>query len=319
MRPPTRTPDRMLPEEGYDRQPPIVCVGWLTVLAALVLTTVHLEAQVVVSEIMYHPGHLAGTPENRSLEFIELHNTNTEAEIDISGWGFSEGVAFEFSDGTTIPAGGHLVVASDPASYPEVPNLAGPWVGRLSNSGERITLTGAGGEIIDSLKYYDEGEWASKVRDPSGPGWQWVTLADGGGHSLELISSTTPNGYGTNWGDSEAPGGTPGGANSIAADTIAPIVTGVQHSPAVPRSDEPITVTARIVSAAPAEDLTVIAQMRLPSEAPSGDDAINLITGQTQFRTLVPSGPSGPEWREPGFNDSQWTSGVRGIGYERSS
>ena len=42
-------------------------------------------------------------------------------------------------------------------------------------------------------------------------------------------------------------GGTPGAANSLADDDIAPMILDVMHAPAIPRSSDPVTVTARIV------------------------------------------------------------------------
>ena len=55
---------------------------------------------------------------------------------------------------SSIPAGGYLIVAADPAAfaakYPSVTaTVVEPWAGRLSNSGERVRLLDAFGVEVD--------------------------------------------------------------------------------------------------------------------------------------------------------------------------
>ena len=69
---------------------------------------------------------------------------------------------------------------------------------------------------------------------------------DGGGKSLELINVNVSNDVGQNWTASVPLGGTPGAVNSVASSNIAPLILDVLHSPAVPHSDEPVTVSARV-------------------------------------------------------------------------
>ena len=288
--------------------------GWLArILIVLGITLSQAHSDVVISELMYHP---AGTPEDTSLEFIELVNTDPSAAVDLSGWKFTNGVSFEFPAGTSIAAGGYLVIAANPSA-----GQLGPWEGRLSNSGERVTLTDAQGDTVDTLHYYDEGDWAHKVRNPFNlfnPGWVWETFADGGGSSLELIAATAPNEYGGAWADSTAAGGTPGSVNSVAAASIAPIITEVSHSPAVPRSDEPITVTARVVAAAPGETLTVTANLNTLSGSPSEGAQLDLVTEQSALRATVPDPSTGEDWRQIDFDDSAWRSGVGSVGFDQN-
>ena len=85
-------------------------------------------------------------------------------------------------------------------------------------------------------------------------GWEWRTGADGNGKSLELINPLMSNNYGQNWGASLVNGGTPGTANSIAATDIAPMILDVTQFPIIPRSTDPVTVTARMVDELPKGD-----------------------------------------------------------------
>src|SRR5262245_21948408 len=95
-----------------------------------------LGADVVINEIMYHPAPAA--PEDRRQEWIELFNRGPQA-VDLSGWTFSRGISFTFSN-VAIAAHGYLVVAANvPAfasRYPAVTNVVGNWTGRLANNGE---------------------------------------------------------------------------------------------------------------------------------------------------------------------------------------
>src|SRR5262245_17856722 len=90
-------------------------------------------AGVIINEVHYNP-----PDETKLEEFIELYNAG-EADVDISGWYFSDGVSFTFPRGTTIPRDGYLVVAESPPDlakrFPAVAAL-GPFEGHLSNNGE---------------------------------------------------------------------------------------------------------------------------------------------------------------------------------------
>jgi hypothetical protein len=202
---------------------------------------------VVINEIMYRSG--SG---NTLDEFIELYN-NSNQPIDLTNWQFNKGVTFTFP-AKTLNAGAYIVVAADlptfTTKYPGVANVIGPWTGRLSNSAETIQLINALGQMVDSVTYADEGDWAIRTRGPldhNHNGWIWSAAANGGGKSLELINSNMPNQYGQSWGASTVVGGTPGAANSIAAPNIAPLILNVQHVPIVPKSTDTVTVTARII------------------------------------------------------------------------
>ena len=215
------------------------------------------DAGIIISEIMYHPGHndLAFEPEPINQEYIELYNTGTSL-VDLEGWRFVDGVAIELPSGTTIGAGGYLVVAADVAAftakYPTVGNVVGGWVGKLSDSGEQIILVNSIGTVIDSVTYCDEGDWAERVLGPldyNHRGWIWSSAHDGEGESLEVVCTAISNTSGQNWKASTTGHGTPGTANSVSAVDAAPIIADAKHTPAIPGSSDPVVVTAEIIDA----------------------------------------------------------------------
>ncbi len=167
---------------------------------------------VAINEIHYNP--LPGES-----EFVELHNPGA-APIDIGGWElrgvFTPGslTGFVFDVGTSVPAGGFLlVVPLDPAAFRlayDVPGsvpVLGPYAGALDNSGERLRLLrpsarGVPADVmIDMVRFND--------RAP------WPLVADGDGRSLERISAADYGNEALNWGASRLVGGTPGRANSV--------------------------------------------------------------------------------------------------------
>jgi hypothetical protein len=210
--------------------------------------------QVLINEIMYHP--LPAVPEDPAKEWLELYNAGTNA-VDLTGWRFSKGVGFTFTN-TVLPAGGYLVVAANRAAfatnYPGVTNVVGDWTGKLRDSADTVELADALGQTVNRVSYANEGDWALRRQgDPYAGkptwwnGWQWTTPADGAGRTLELLNPAQPNSYGQNWVASLIDGGTPGRANSVATNHVAPFILEVQHYPAIPKSSNTVTVTARVV------------------------------------------------------------------------
>jgi hypothetical protein len=146
---------------------------------------VNVTGDVVINEIFYHAANEG--PE----QWIELHNKGAAA-VDISGWKFTDGISFDFPAATSIPAGGYLVVAWDPAAFAALHSgvtALGPWSGNLSRNGELITLRDANDNVADQLRYADGGRWS-----------QW---ADGGGSSLELRDPHADNSRGEAWAASD--------------------------------------------------------------------------------------------------------------------
>ena len=147
---------------------------------SLLITAVDLPQTVVIHEISYDP------PYNARSEFIELHNPTSSA-IDLSGWRFTAGIDYAFPPGTTIAAGGFAVVAMDPAyfltQFGFLPH--GPFLGKLSSDGERVTLSNAAGVEMDRVEYQAE--------------FPWPVSVGGGGASMELIHPSLDNNLGGSW------------------------------------------------------------------------------------------------------------------------
>lgn len=140
-----------------------------------------LRADVVINEIHYDP-----EPNTEEVEFIELYNSGASS-VDVSGWQFTDGVAFILPVSTQIPAGGYLVIGENPtALFAKFSvNSLGPWSGSLSNDGERIVLKNAFGAIMDEVDY--------------GVGFPWPLAARGTGSSMELIHPSLDNDLAGSW------------------------------------------------------------------------------------------------------------------------
>lgn len=214
------------------------------------------EATIVINEIMYHPYHPVHGVEEVREEYIELFNRGTEA-VNLSNWRLSNGVDFVFPN-VTIGAGEYLVVAADmnwaAVKYGGMSNVVGGWDGKLSNSGETIELVDDSGAIVDSVHYADQGDWGTRELEPPDRGhrgWNWISLHDGRGKSLELMNPLLPNEYGQNWTAGNRDGGTPGKMNSMAYSDIAPLIVDATHSPVIPKADDFVVVTARIIDEQP--------------------------------------------------------------------
>lgn len=154
-------------------------------------------ANLVISEIHYHPA------DNDLEEFIELQNISNST-IDLSGATFTDGIDFEFSAGTLLAPGEHILVVLDTAAFqakygPGI-NIAGTFANatKLSNGGETIRLESPSGILIQEVTYDDANTWPS--------------TADGNGPSLVLIDpSTNPDhALSSNWRTSTVAGGSPG-------------------------------------------------------------------------------------------------------------
>jgi hypothetical protein len=157
---------------------------------------------------MYHHG----TRDER-YEFVELYNRSSST-VSLSGWAFTDGISYDFDNGTEMPPDSYLVVAKDPNLLEGVydnlvvgSNLVGPYSGSLNDHSERIRLSyplenlnRETGEIevtmvtADEVTYYDGGRW---------PTW-----ADGQGASLELRDPHSNNNTPDAWADSDESGKT---------------------------------------------------------------------------------------------------------------
>ncbi len=146
---------------------------------------------------------------------------------------------------------GQDLVLLEGADQPEFNGVFRP--GSIGSSTFTITVptsapTTATGRII-----------ARQIVDDGASGWAWFSAADGFGSSLELINPALGNDSGQNWAPSAGLGGTPGAPNSQARTNVAPLILDVTHAPALPRSTDPVTITARLLD----EQASGVASVRL--------------------------------------------------------
>ncbi len=195
---------------------------------------------VVINELHTNPD-----VKTELVEFVELHNFGL-ADVDLSGWSFAEGVFYTFPAGTTLAAGGYIIVAQDPeqvrvksgtARLPLPGELVfGPYGGALDGDGERVVLCDAAGTVVDEVDYR--------------LGFPWPTVGDavpetvpGTGASLQLVNPQFDNNLGGSW-RSALP--TPTFVNRVYAENLPPHVRQVRHSPKQPAGGEVVTVTAKV-------------------------------------------------------------------------
>ncbi|MFW6153860.1 MAG: lamin tail domain-containing protein [Planctomycetota bacterium] len=174
-------------------------------------------SEVVLSEVHYHPGDLAGSAE-ADLEFLELYNrTDRPLPLDWydangngvrdaneqGAWRLAGAVDFTFPAGTTIAPGGTLVVVGAASvdafrtAYGVDPGVTvlGAWEGRLANNRERVELrlpaalragdTEPAYVVADKVDYKDH--------------LPWPASADGAGDSLHRLSAWAYGNLAVNW------------------------------------------------------------------------------------------------------------------------
>ncbi len=168
---------------------------------------------VVISEVMYHPPD-QGTNDNVLDEFVELRNITTapvalfDAAHPTNTWHLRDAVDFDFASGTTIPAGGYLLVVSfNPINNPATlaafrarysvsasTPIVGPWSGRLANDTDDIELRRPDEPNLDGAVPYILVE---RVRyQDTAP---WPADADGTGRSLQRVDNTLFGNDPANW------------------------------------------------------------------------------------------------------------------------
>ena len=149
------------------------------------------ELPLRITELNYNPhaaNPVAGMGElpadNDQFEFLELRNIGSEP-IDLGGvtlvetgdQGDRQGITFTFAPEQMLGPGAFVVIVSDRAAFESrygatVPIARGDdgtdgpdgqYQGRLSNSGEQLTLLDAGGAVIQQLRYETGGPWPARA------------------------------------------------------------------------------------------------------------------------------------------------------------
>ncbi len=175
-------------------------------------------ANLVVSEIMYHPTDptaaeiAAGFLDSDEFEWIELMNIGAQS-INLNGVEFSAGLTFDFSGSTitTLAPGGRGLVVRNPAAFQmrygqgHAAIIAGTFgnATALNNGGERLAIVDSVLTTIKDFTYDDKAPWP--------------LAADGAGHALVLINpdSNPDHNAAANWRLSALPGGNPGAGDRV--------------------------------------------------------------------------------------------------------
>lgn len=119
-------------------------------LVFLFFPSLSFASDIVINEIF-------ANPENEDDEFLELYN-NTDSEINLSGWIFSDLVKnYTIADAKISPKG-FLVLEK---------SLTGI---ALNNSSEKVSLIDSNGNQVDSFSYESTTENTSLSRSPDGAG-----------------------------------------------------------------------------------------------------------------------------------------------------
>ncbi len=167
------------------------------------------NTDIVINEIMADP------PGNeRDGEFVELHNRGL-SDVIVGGWKLDSAVNFTIPAGTTIPAGGYLVIGANAVNLNTIYTgltAIGNWSGSLGNSGDLLRVEDANGNLVNQIDYRFGGEWPE--------------MAGGNGSSLELANPHADNTLGGAWRDSIESGKSAFQAFSIAGGTYSDLTQG---------------------------------------------------------------------------------------------
>jgi regulation of enolase protein 1 (concanavalin A-like superfamily) len=167
------------------------------------------KSPIVFSEIMWKP---APRSDNLNCEFVEIYNSQPYFH-DISGYQITcADMNYTFPPGTTLPAGGYLVVAAAPgditAAY-GITNVVGPYNGSLKKS-ETLELFDEQGALLLTVPYTGVNPWP--------------VATDGTGHSLVLANPTWGEGDPRAWDISDIVGGSPGRMESYRPSPLRSVV-----------------------------------------------------------------------------------------------
>lgn len=255
----------------------------LSVEQTFALRVVETLSGVVLNEI-----HCNGLANPILDEFIELHNA-TGTAVDLSGWKLRGGVDYTFPNGTSIPAGGFLVIAQTPSTILSRYGVAalGPWVGALNSDGERVTLRDPSDSVVDEVGFRSE--------------FPWPIAPNGEGPSMQLVNPSLDNDLGSSWRPALP---TPGLVNSVFAANAAPNIRQVNHSPNQPRSTNNVVITAKVTDPEGVASVTLSYQL----VAPGSFIPATLPLNRTQLDSLT-TNPALTNALNPAFEAAtNWTT-----------
>ncbi len=249
---------------------------------------IEVESSIVINEIHYNP--LDGDEEK---EFVEIFNRG-ESTVDLTGWAFDEGIDFSFP-AVSLPAGSYLVIARNPElireTYelspsqvigPETPEAVEDY-GRFANGGERVTLLDSIGNVADSVRYQDGGEW---------PAWP-----DAGGSSLELIDPYQDNNAGHAWDASD--------------DSHRAPVTEFEYTGTfVQGTDE-----SELHLVLPGRGITIVDDIQMTTRTTRVNVFKTFIPAQSSWRYFKGREAPPADWAQTEFDDDGWLEGRAIIGY----
>lgn len=163
-------------------------------------TVLPAAGDLAVSEICYFPPDPYG-----AAEFIELLNTGSSA-LDLAGARFTAGIDFTFPAGSTLAAGGRVLIVRDTAAFELLHGTGKPVAGvfangtALSNAGERLLLEAADGGTLLDFTYAAT--------------FPWPASANGLGRSMVLVNPGAPSDP-LSWRPSAGNYGNPGTSDSF--------------------------------------------------------------------------------------------------------
>ena len=207
----TISSDTRLTSRAYISAASRYAANWSAPTTALYVTDAipAIPGSLAISEIHYHPApptpaeSAAGFTDADDFEFLEITSTAT-SKLSLLGLSIprnpdGSGIQFSFDDSAqlSLAPSQSLVLVRNPTAFAlrygsQIP-IAGTYSGRLSNSGESITITNPASEIIASVSYADNPPWP--------------TAADGSGYSLTWTGQ--PPHLPQSWRSSVNPGGSP--------------------------------------------------------------------------------------------------------------
>ena len=253
------------------------------------------RADVVINEV-----HFNGVDNTVRNEFIELYNTGASS-VSLTGWRISSAVDYTFPSGTSIAAGGYLLISESPSTILAKfsKTALGPWVGSLNSDGEKVELRDSTNAVIDSVDY--------------SVGFPWPVSAGGDGASMEKINPLLDGSLGASWRSAGIPAdnattdiASPGAVNLKFATNAPPTIRQVQHTPQQPKSTDAIVITAKVTDPDGVGSVTLSYQVVAPgnyiprylSNVPTGNNIA------TETRTLNPDYELAANWTTVTMNDN---------------